>query len=419
MLTKESFIKHRDRYFEIVQDNSLSILFSGRLKNKTADENYDFEVDKNFYYLTGINQDEVILVLLKSGESKKAILFIEENDPTYIKWYARKLYKEEAEEISGIDEIYYLDAFDSFVFNRLNSTRSGNVLYNTLYLNLERRDQKGFTTLALEYSKKFKKEYPDIEIKSNYNLIVSLRMVKDKEEIELIKASIETTKGGIEALMKNAKPGLYEYQLESFYDQYIKYNGQKEVSFKTIAASGVNATVLHYSLNNTKIGENELVLFDLGTRTDFYISDITRMIPSSGKFSGRQKEVYEAVLRVNKKCIEFLHAGVTWKEYNDFATDLIALECINLGLIKDKSEVRKYYWHSIGHSIGLDTHDPSLNFEPIKEGMTLTVEPGIYIEEEKIGVRIEDDVLITKDGCLVLSKDIIKEVKDIENFMKK
>ena len=286
-------------------------------------------------------------------------------------------------------------------------------------MNLERRDQKGFTTLALEYSKKFKKEYPDIEIKSNYNLIVSLRMVKDKEEIELIKASIETTKGGIEALMKNAKPGLYEYQLESFYDQYIKYNGQKEVSFKTIAASGVNATVLHYSLNNTKIGENELVLFDLGTRTDFYISDITRMIPSSGKFSGRQKEVYEAVLRVNKKCIEFLHAGVTWKEYNDFATDLIALECINLGLIKDKSEVRKYYWHSIGHSIGLDTHDPSLNFEPIKEGMTLTVEPGIYIEEEKIGVRIEDDVLITKDGCLVLSKDIIKEVKDIENFMKK
>ena len=419
MLTKENFIKNRNKYFEKVEDNSLSILFSGRLLNRTSDENYDFEVDKNFYYLTGINQDEVILVLLKSGESKRSVLFIEENDLTYIKWYARKLYIEEAKEISGIDEVYYLPSVDSFIFNSLNSTRSGNVLYDKVYLNLERRNQLGYNTLALDYSRKFKKNYPDIDLKNNYNLIVSLRMVKEKEEIELIKESIATTKGGIEALMKNAKAGLYEYQLESYYDQYIKYNGQKEVSFKTIAASGVNATILHYSLNNTKIGKDELVLFDLGCRTDFYISDITRMIPSSGKFTKRQKEVYEAVLRVNKKCIAFLHDGVTWKEYNDYANNLIGEECVKLGLIKDKSEFRKYYWHSIGHSIGLDTHDPSLNFTPITEGMTLTVEPGIYIEEEKIGVRIEDDVLITKDGCIVLSKDIIKEVDEIEKFMAK
>ena len=419
MLTNNNFIKNRDKYFDVVEDNSLSILFSGRLVNRTADENYDFEVDKNFYYLTGINQDEVILVLLKSGKSRRSILFIEENDPTYIKWYARKLYKEEATEQSGITDVYYLDDFDSFIFNSFNTTRSGNVLYNKLYLNLERRNQKGYTTLALEYSKKFKKDYPDIEVKSNYNTIVSLRMVKEKEEVELIKESIETTKGGIEALMKNCKSGMYEFQLESYFDQYIKFNGQKDWAFKTIAATGLNATVLHYSKNNTKIGENELVLFDLGCRTDFYISDITRMIPSSGKFTKRQKEVYEAVLDVNKKCIAFLHDGVTWKEYNDYANSLIGDKCVELGLIKDKQEFRKYYWHSIGHSIGLDTHDPSLNFMPIKEGMTLTVEPGIYIEEENIGVRIEDDVLITKDGCIVLSKDIIKEVADIEKFMAK
>ena len=419
MLTNNNFIKNRDKYFDVVEDNSLSILFSGRLVNRTADENYDFEVDKNFYYLTGINQDEVILVLLKSGKSRRSILFIEENDPTYIKWYARKLYKEEATEQSGITDVYYLDDFDSFIFNSFNTTRSGNVLYNKLYLNLERRNQKGYTTLALEYSKKFKKDYPDIEVKSNYNTIVSLRMVKEKEEVELIKESIETTKGGIEALMKNCKSGMYEFQLESYFDQYIKFNGQKDWAFNTIAATGLNATVLHYSKNNTKIGENELVLFDLGCRTDFYISDITRMIPSSGKFTKRQKEVYEAVLDVNKKCISFLHDGVTWKEYNDYANSLIGDKCVELGLIKDKQEFRKYYWHSIGHSIGLDTHDPSLNFMPIKEGMTLTVEPGIYIEEENIGVRIEDDVLITKDGCIVLSKDIIKGVAAIEKFMAK
>ena len=419
MLKKEFFIKNRNKYFDIVEDNSLSILFSGRLVNRTADENYDFEVDKNFYYLAGINQDEVILALLKSGDSKRSVLFIEENDPTYIKWYARKLYVEEAKELSGIDEVHYLSEFDSFVFNCLNSTRAGNVLYNKLYLSLERRNQKGFNTLALSYSKAFKKNYPDIEIKNNYNLIVSLRMVKEKEEVELIKESIKTTKGGIEALLKNMKEGLYEYQVESFYDQYIKYNGQKDVSFKTIAASGVNATVLHYSLNNTKIGKDELVLFDLGCRTGFYISDITRMIPSSGKFTKREKEVYEAVLEVNKKCIEFLKAGVTWKEYNEYANSLIGDACVKLGLIKDKADFRKYYWHSIGHSIGLDTHDPSLNYLPIPKGMTLTVEPGIYIEEEGIGVRIEDDVLIDDDKCIVLSKDIIKEVEDIEKFMAK
>lgn len=418
-MKKEVFENNRSKYFNIVEDNSMSILFSGRLVNKTADENYDFEVDKNFYYLTGINQDEVILVMLKSGKLEKTVLFIEENDPNYIKWYARKLYKEEANALSGIDDIRYLDEFDSFIFNNFNSTRAGNVLFNKLYLNLERRDQKGYNTLALEYSKKFKESYPDIEVKSNYNSIVSLRMIKSSEEVDLIKESIETTKGGIEALMKNSKSGIYEYQLESYYDQYIKYNGQKDVSFKTIAACGVNATVLHYSTNNTMIKDDDLILFDLGCRSEFYISDITRTIPANGKFTKRQKEVYETVLNVNKECIKYLHDGVTWKEYNDFANNLIAEGCIKLGLIKDKKDFRKYYWHSIGHSIGLDTHDPSLNFLPIREGMTLTVEPGIYIEEENIGVRIEDDVLITKNGCIVLSKDIIKEVKDIEEFMSK
>ena len=419
MLTKQNFIKNRQKYFDKALDNSLTILFSGRLINKTADEDYDFEVDKNFYYLTGINQDEVILVLLKSQNKEKAILFIKENDPNYIKWYARKLYKEEATEISGIEDIYYLDSFDSYIFNCLNSTRLGNELYNKIYLNLERRDQVGYNNMALEYSKKIKKNYPDIEILNCYNLIISLRMIKEKEEIELIKHSIEITNGGIKELMRHSKDGLYEYQLESYFDQYIKYNGQLEHSFKTIAAAGVNATVLHYSKNNTLLKDNELILFDLGCRTNFYISDITRTFPVNGKFSKRQKEVYEAVLHINKECIKFLHDGVTWKEYNEFANNLVGEACVNLGLIKDKKDFRKYYWHSIGHSIGLDTHDPSLNYLPISKGMTLTVEPGIYIEEEGIGVRIEDDVLITEKGCEVLSKDIIKEVNEIERFMEK
>ena len=414
-LLKENYCLNRSNYFKKIEDYSLTIMFSGRNIQKTGDQDFDFEVDKNFYYLTGINQNDVILVMLKNEQIEKSVLFIEKNDPVYMKWYGKKLTKDEAKEISGIDNIYYLEQFSQFVFSSINSTRQGNNLYDKIYLNLERRN----STPALEYAKEIKDKYPEIQIFNNYNTIVNLRMYKSNEEVDLIKASIETTRFGIEELMKNSKSGIYEYQLESYYDMYIKMNGQKDVSFKTIAAGGVNATVLHYSTNNTILHDDELVLFDLGCRTDYYISDITRTFPVNGRFNKRQKEVYEKVLNVNKKCIEFLKDGITWKEYNDYARDLIAKACIDLGLIKDESEVGKYYWHSIGHSIGLDTHDPNLNYLPIKEGMTLTVEPGIYIEEEKIGIRIEDDVLITKDGCINLSKDIIKEVKDIEEFMKK
>ena len=219
--------------------------------------------------------------------------------------------------------------------------------------------------------------------------------------------------------MSESRSGIYEYQLENYFDFVIKENGQRIHSFKTIAASGKNATILHYSSNNTLLKENELILFDLGTETDYYISDISRTFPINGKFTERQKQVYNEVLEVNKKCIEFLKPGVTKLQYNEYAKKLLTEACYRLGLIKEDSEVIKYYFHSIGHTIGLDTHDPCFYENGIEEGMCLTVEPGLYIEEENIGIRIEDDVLITKDGCINLSANIIKEVADIEEFFKK
>ena len=219
--------------------------------------------------------------------------------------------------------------------------------------------------------------------------------------------------------MNNLHPGMYEYQIESYFDQYIKFDGQKPHSFKTICASGKNATVLHYTSNNTLIGKDELVLFDLGCHTNYYISDISRTYPASGKFTERQKLIYEIVLNCNKKCIEYLKPGLTWKQYNDYANKLLIEGLKNIGLIKEDKELSKYYWHSVGHSIGLDTHDPTLANMKFGEGMLTTVEPGLYLEDEGIGVRIEDNVLITKNGCVNLSKDIIKEIDDIEKFMNK
>ena len=246
-----------------------------------------------------------------------------------------------------------------------------------------------------------------------------LPSIARNEEVSKIQESIDVTKKALENVMTNIKPGLYEYQAETYFDSSIKWNGQRTTSFRTIAASGKNATVLHYTQNNSLIKDNDLVLFDLGCNTDYYISDISRTYPANGKFTKRQKEIYNIVLNCNKKCIEWLKPGVTWKEYNDYANSLLIEGLKNIGLIKEDSELRKYYWHSIGHSIGLDTHDPSLETFGLQEGMLTTCEPGLYIEEEGIGIRIEDDILITKDGCINLSKDIIKEIDDIESFMKK
>ena len=410
-MEKEFFINNRKKYYSLVEDNSLTIINSGYVLRQSADEDFDFEVDKNFYYLTGINQEEVIYMMLKKNNTLKEMLFIVENDPVKVKWVGAKLYKDEAKAISGISNIYYLKEYKDMLPKMMSEV-------SKVYLNLEKVGSYRFNP-NYSFSYFVMKNYPDKEYLDNDKLVIKLRSVKEECEVEKIKESIAVTKIGVDRLMKESKAGLYEYQLESYFDFVIKNNGQRIHSFKTIAASGKNATILHYVDNNNILKDGDLVLFDLGTETEFYISDISRTFPVNGKFTPRQKEVYQAVLDVNKKSIEFLKPGITKKEYNDYAKDLLIKACYKLGLITKDEDIIKYYWHSVGHSIGLDTHDPCDYNEPFKAGMLVTCEPGLYIEEEGIGVRIEDDILITDTGAINLSQDIIKEVEDIENFMKK
>ena len=412
------FSKNRENYFKAIKDNSVTILFSGVEKQRSGDQDYDFDVDRNFYYLTGIDQSKAILVLVKAKGENKEYLFVEETSEYMAKWVGKKLSKDEAKELSGVENIRFINDFETFLFSMLNSTRYSVSNVKNIYLNLERKNEKHHISPALLFKDEIAKDYPEIKIKNSYPVIIGLRMIKTEEEISLIKEAIKTTNGGVLELMKNSKPGLYEYQLESFFNHYIMFNGQKKHAFKTICAAGKNGTILHYVNNNNILKDGDLVLFDLGSAHKNYISDISRTFPINGKFSPRQKEVYEAVLTVQKKCIEFLKPGITWEQYNNYANELTIEQLKKLGLIKEDHEFRKYYYHSIGHFIGLDTHDPGLHDVEFKEGMVMTVEPGLYIEEENIGIRIEDNILITKDGNINLSKDIIKEVKDIEKFMK-
>lgn len=415
-MNKEFFENNRKKLIEEVEDNSIIVLFAGNAPKKSGDENYPFTPNRNFYYFTGINEEGPILMLSKIKGIVNERLFIKEIDEEREHWVGKSIRSNEAEEISAVKNIDYLGNFKEYlnrVFSELEEIN--------LYLDMERDSFYELETIGENFSEEVKKRYPFVRIKNIFPKIIPLRMVKSEEEIKEMKKAIEITIKGVESLMKNAKAGMKEYELEAYYEFVCRSNGIKDYAFKTIAAAGKNATILHYVDNNSEIKDGDLILFDLGAQNNYYNADITRTFPVNGVFSERQKEVYNAVLRVNERVIKTIKPGLEYKELNKMATEWIAEECINLGLIKDKKEVSKYYWHSIGHSLGLDTHDISNKDRNtiFKEGMVWTVEPGIYIEEESIGIRIEDDVLITSDGVQVLTKDMIKTVEDIEEFMKK
>lgn len=415
-MNKEFFKKNREKLIEKIEDNSVIVLFAGNAPKKSGDENYPFTPNRNFYYFTGINEEGPILILSKIKGIVNERLFIKEIDEERERWVGKSIRSNEAEEISAVKNIDYLGNFKEYLNRVFSESEEIN-----LYLDMERDSFYELETIGENFSEEVKKRYPFVRIKNIFPKIIPLRMVKSEEEIKEMKKAIEITIKGVESLMKNAKAGMKEYELEAYYEFVCRSNGIKDYAFKTIAAAGKNATILHYVDNNSEIKDGDLILFDLGAQNNYYNADITRTFPVNGVFSERQKEVYNAVLRVNEKVIKTIKPGLEYKELNKMATEWIAEECINLGLIKDKKEVSKYYWHSIGHSLGLDTHDISNKDRNtiFKEGMVWTVEPGIYIEEESIGIRIEDDVLITSDGVQVLTKDMIKTVEDIEEFMKK
>ncbi|MGL4847893.1 MAG: aminopeptidase P family protein [Clostridium sp.] len=415
-MKKEVFELNRKRLIEKLDDDSILILLGGEAPKKTADERYGFTPNRNFYYLTGLNEEKHIIVISKINGEVTEKMFIKEIDLEMERWLGKTIRKEEVLELNGIKEVGFLGEVKGYL-NKLLAEKDE----FTIYLDLERDSFDSLPSEASTLAKKLKNKYAHVKVKNAFPLFASLRLVKANEEISEMRKAIEITIKGVESIMKNIKPGMKEYETEAYYEFECRRNGVKDYAFKTIAAAGVNATTLHYVDNDDTLKDGDLILFDLGAQWNYYNGDISRTIPINGKFSERQKEVYEAVLSVNERVIEAMKPGVNFVDLNNKATEWIAEECIKLGLIEEEKDVRKYYFHSIGHSLGLDTHDidnPRRN-TILEPGMVYTVEPGIYIPEEGIGIRIEDDVLITEEGHDVLTKDMIKSVEDIENFMKK
>ena len=408
------FKNNRENLANKLEDNSILVMFASEAKYKSADERYDFTPNRNFYYLTGIDEEKDILLIRKENGEVSETLFVSEPDEVMAKWVGATFTREEACEKSGIENIAYLGSFLSTINVALGSDEIENI-----YLDLERRDFDEAEREGGIFAKKIAKRYPQVAIKNAFNLISELRLRKNEAELKEMRKAAKITKGGVELLMKNSKVGMKEYELEAYFDFYLKQNGVKDLAFKTIAASGKNAATLHYHENNSEMKDGDLILFDLGAQMNYYNADVSRTFPVNGKFTQRQKELYQAVLDVNIAMIEMMKPGVTMKEVNEAANDMLAHKCLALGLTEKKEDFRKYYFHSIGHSLGLDTHDVGKRFGVLEEGMVWTIEPGLYIPEENVGIRIEDDVLITATGHEVLTKEIIKSIDDIEKFMSK
>ena len=392
--------------------NSMTVLFAGKGVKRSADGEYPFAVNRNFAYLTNIDEPEAVLMMVKLQHRTSVTLFIRDIDLTLQKWNGKYISIHEAKSLSQIDSVLYLSAFESSLVSQL--TRAG---VNKLYLDLERLNLSDRPLMGELFAKKIRDTHTALIIEDIYPKIAAMRTVKSQSEIKKIEDCISITKKAYERMVKCAKHLTHEYALQAEFEYELKRN-YAAPAFEMIVAGGARATVLHYVKNDGELADNELVLCDMGASKDLYNSDITRTFPKSGKFSDRQKVLYNIVLEAMEAVFARIKPGVMLKELNDVVVNVYEKRLKEIGLISDRSEISNYYYHGVSHFLGMDVHDVGqIENMVLAAGNVITVEPGLYIEAESIGIRIEDDVLVTVDGYRNLSEWLVKSAEEVEALM--
>ena len=408
----------RKNVFDQMQDNSIAIFFSGVSKISSEDETLPFVPNKNFFYLTNIKQEHSALLLIKGIGERKTYLFIDPYSELKEKWTGKRLTADNAQALSDIKNIYTTDNFETMLSLALADDNNQYGKIDCIYLDLTSPEQKLKDDFFMkDLYMKLKVDYMGKEIVDVYPILRDLRMIKSNYEIDCLMKAIERTNNGISYLLGKLEPGMMEYELADHFEMYGRAHDRATLAFSTIVASGKNATCLHYPTQNDMVKEEDLVLFDLGYNYEEYSADISRTFPVNGKFSGIQKIIYEAVLNCNKAVIAYAKPGLTIRDLQQYASDFLKKECVRLKLMDESEDIRNYYYHNVSHHLGLDTHDISDREKPLEKGNVITVEPGLYFAKYNTGVRIEDDILITLDGAVVLSKNIVKEIYEIESLM--
>ncbi len=422
-IDSDLFIANRKRFITHLQPGSMAVFNANDILPTSADGTMKFIQNKDFFYLSGVDQEESILVIFPDAymEGHREILFLKETDENIARWEGEKLNKKQATEVSGIKNIYWLSEFEK-VFRDLMSQAECVYLNSNEHLRaadqVETRDDR--------FRKWIKEHYPLHHYRRSQPIMHKLRAIKSELEIDQLKKASELNTKAFLRVMKFMKPGVMEYELEAeFLHEYVR-NGSSGFSYEPIIATGGNACVLHYIENKDVCRDGDTVLFDCGCWYNNYASDVTRVFPVNGRFTPRQKAVYNAVLRVQKAALELLRPGNQLHEYHKEVGELMTAELLDLGLI-DKTDVKnqdpnwpaykKYFMHGTTHYLGLDVHDSGLWTEKMEVGNAFTCEPGIYIPEEGLGVRIEDDIVIGEKKNLNMTSGIPKEVEEIEEYM--
>ena len=407
-----------------MKPKSLAVFNSNDIYPVSADSTMPFEQHRDIFYLSGVDQEESILLLFPDAmdEKHREVLFVRETNEHIAVWEGEKLSKEKATLVSGIETIYWLSDFDKVFFDLM--TEAELVYFNT---NEHYRQAVITETREDRFIKKCKSDFPAHQWTKSNPILQKLRGVKEAEELQLMQHACNITNKGFRRVLSFVQPDVWEYEIEAEYLHEFIRNRSKGFAYTPIIASGNNANVLHYIENNQQCKAGDLILMDVGAEYANYSSDMTRTIPVNGRFTDRQKEVYNAVLRVKDEATKMLVPGTLWAEYHKEVGKIMTSELLGLGLL-DKADVqnenpdwpayKKYFMHGTSHHIGLDTHDYGELKQPMKANMVFTVEPGIYLPEEGFGIRLEDDVIIQEKGApLNLMGDIPILVKEIESLM--
>lgn len=425
-IEKELFIKNRKNFAAKMLPSSLAVFNSNDIYPIGADSTLPFQQNRDLFYLSGVDQEESILVIFPDCPNPKhrEILFLKETNEHIAVWEGEKLTKEKAFETSGIKTVYWLQDLDKILFEIMTQC-------DTVYINTNEHYRANVETETREdrFTKKLKDRFPAHRVAKSNPILQRLRSVKDQIEIDLIQNACNITEKGFRRVLDFVKPGVMEFNIEAEFMHEFLNNRSRGFAYTPIIASGNNANVLHYIENNQECKAGDLILLDVGAEYANYSSDMSRTIPVSGKFTARQKEVYNAVNRVKNEATKLLIPGTIWADYHVEVGKLMTSELLGLGLL-DKADVqnenpdwpayKKYFMHGTSHHMGLDTHDYGILTEPMQANMVFTVEPGIYIPDEGFGIRLEDDVVIQETGePFNLMRNIPIEADEIEEIMNK
>ena len=423
-INAQLFIKNRKNFASAMRKNSLAVFNSNDIYPISADSTLPFEQHTDILYLSGVNQEESVLVLFPDcpNENLREVLFVRETNDHIAVWEGEKLTKETAFETSGIKTVYWLQDLEKILFEMTSYC-------DTFYINTNEHYRANVETETREdrFTKWLLAKYPAHAVAKSNPILQRLRAVKDPIELDLMQQACNITEKGFRRILNFIKPAVWEYEIEAELLHEFVRNRSKGFAYTPIIASGNNANVLHYIENNQQCKAGDLILLDVAAEYATYKSDLTRTVPVSGKFSDRQKAVYNAVNQVKKEATKMLLPGTLWKEYHIEVGKVMTSELLQLGLL-DKADIqnedknwpayKKYFMHGTSHHIGLDTHDYGLLHEPMEANNVFTVEPGIYLPKEGFGIRLEDDVVIQKSGSpFNLMGNIPIEADEIEEIM--